>query len=147
MSILRDIEGFTGIPQKVALVLAGAVALTMGGIAGGEWWENRTLTAANVKLDTAINDPKTGYVVRLTQAEGNTATCTAAIGRQNTAIKAQSARDAATVAAVQARYDSEHVARVTAENAAAAFMAVKPKGATLVDRVSDVDRRIVGELK
>lgn len=147
MSGFASVLSLTTVPQKLMLGGLGAALLVAGTYNVMQAVENRHLSAENTKLDTRINDPKTGYVVKLTQAETNTTTCTAAIGRQNAAIRAQSDRDAATIAAIQARYDAEHTTRVKAENSAAAFLAHKPQGSTLQDRVLDVDALILGDMK
>ncbi len=147
MSGLRAALALTTLPQKLLLGALGAALLATGTYNVAQSIENRRLSAENTKLDTRINDPKSGYVVRLTQAVTNTGTCTAAIARQNDAIRTQSAKDSATIAAVQARYDAEHAARVRAEKSAAAFLARKPQGATITDRVADVDAQILGDMK
>ena len=147
MSIITSALNLTGLPQKIALGVGGAALLALGAHDVVQMVKVHRLTTVNAKLDTSIHDPKTGYIVKLTQAETNTGVCEAAIGRQNTAIRAQGTRDAATVAAVQVRYDAEHAARERAEQSAAVILAHKPQGATVADRVNDVDAQILGDLK
>lgn len=147
MSGAGTLLGLTTLPQKLLLGGLGLALAAAGAFNVVQAVENRRLVADKAELDTRINDPVTGYVVRLTQATTNTSTCKAAIARQNTAIRTQSEKDAATIAAVQARYDAEHRALVSAEKSAAAFLARKPQGATLTDRVTDVDAQILGDLK
>ncbi len=147
MSIVGDLLKVSTIPQRIMLGGAAAALIATSGFSVVQAIENRHLSKQVTQLDGRINDPRNGYVVRLSQAETNTATCTTAIGRQNTAIRDLGKRDAAAVAAVQARYDTEHAERVRAESSAAAFLAHKPQGASLTDRVSDVDAQILGDLK
>lgn len=147
MSGFVSVLSLTTLPQKLLLGALAAALAVAGTYNVVQTIENRQLSAENGKLDKRINDPKTGYVVTLTQAEANVGVCTAAIGRQNDAIEAVSSKSVAAVAAVQARYDVEHAARVRAENSSAAFLAREPRGATLAERVTDVDAQILGDLK
>jgi hypothetical protein len=147
MSIIGDGLKLSGVPQKLLLGGMGIALVGIGGLSVHQAVENRRLTSENVKLDTSISDPNTGFVVRLTQARTNTVACTAAIERQTTALKAQSTRDAASIAASQRRYDIEHTARLRAEQSAQVILAHKPQGATLQARVLDVDAQILGDLK
>lgn len=147
MSIVGDALKLTTLPQRFMLGGLGVALLAAGTFNVVQAIENRHLSSENTRLDTRINDPKTGYVVRVTQAETNVATCSTTITRQTNAIKLQGQQDAAIIAAVQKRYDVEHASRVRAENSAAAFLAHKPQGATLQDRVLDVDAQILGDLK
>ena len=126
--------------------MTAALVVTTGfGVA--QTIENRRLITTNTELDARINNDKTGYVVRLRQAEANAVVCTEAVRRQSAAVRDQSKRDTATIANVQARYDVEHVARLRAERSAAAFLARKPQGATVSEQVLDVDAQILGDLK
>lgn len=147
MSIVGDLLKVSTIPQRIMLGGAAVALVAATGYNVVQAIDNRHLSKQVTQLDGRINDPRTGYVVRLSQAETNTAACTTAVGRQTAAIKAQGQRDAATLAASQARYDREHTARVKAENSAATILAHKPQGATVADRVADVDAQILGDLK
>lgn len=147
MSIIGDALKLTTIPQRLLL---GGLAVSL--LAAGTYnvvqaIENGRLSAENGKLDTRINDPKTGYVVRLTQARTNTTTCTMSLSKQTQAIKDLGTKHAAEQARSQARYDAEYAARTRAEKSAAALLARKPQGATLQERVLDVDAQILGDLK
>lgn len=147
MSALGSLLKLTSLPQK--LMLGGGAVLFAGALVFNiaQLVENRHLSKQNTSLEARINDPATGYVVKLAQARTNSATCTAAITRQNDSIKRQSTKDAAATAAVQRRYDAEHKLRVRAENSAAAFLAREPKGDTATERMLDVDAQILGDLK
>lgn len=135
------------LPQKIALGGVGAALVAALSFNVVQLVENRHLARDNTVLAAQINDPQTGYVVKLAQARTNVATCATAVERQNVIVREQSAKGATAVAAVQKRYDTEHAARVRAESAAAAFLARKPRGATLADRVKDVDAQILEDLK
>lgn len=147
MSVITSALALTTMPQKLMMCGLGITLFAAGTYNVIQAAENHHLSKEKKNLEALILDPKTGYVVKLTQAETNSETCKAAVIVQTAAIKSQGVKDARAIAAVQARYDTEHVARVRAENSAAAFLAHKPQGVTLQDRVLDVDAQILGDLK
>ena len=147
MSGLGGLIALTTLPQKFALgggAVVLAAALTFNVV---QLIENRSLSHDKTELTARIDDPSTGYVVRLSQARTNVEQCKAAVDTQNVKTRDLSKASSATVAAVQRQYDVEHAGRLRAESAAAVILARQPRGNTLAERVSDVDAQILGDLK
>ena len=148
MSIITNIIGaVTGLKWKIAAGVSALGLIAATGALVVSRVQQQTLTKLNAALTTEIYDPKTGYVVKLNQADSNTALCRSTVVQVNTAVEAQSAKDAAVIAQVQARYDTEHAARAVAERQVGAFLAHKPTGATLQDQYQDVDRQVLGDIR
>lgn len=148
MSILTGLIGtVTGLKWKIGTVVAGVGLLAASGALVVAHINEAALTKQNLALDARIDDPKTGYIVRLAQADTNTTTCKSAVLQRDAVIQKQSADSLANNAAIQARFDTEHAARIVAERQVGAFLAHKPTGATVQDRVMDVDAQILGDLK
>lgn len=147
MSGLGSLISLTTLPQKLMLGGVGVTLVAAIGCNAVQMIENRNLSHDKEALTLRIEDPATGYIVRLNQVKSNVVVCKAAVERQTTALKAQGQRDAATIATVQHRYDVEHVARGKAESAAAVILAHKPAGNTEAERMADVDKQILGDLK
>ncbi len=150
MSGLGTALGLTAIgnlPQKLAMGGLTAALVGMGIFTGTQLIENHHKGTQIAGLQASIDDPRTGYRAIIATARANAGNLQAAVDRQTAALKQQGAQDAARIAAVQARYDSEHAARLVAERRVAVFLSIKPQGATLDARVRDIDARILGELK
>lgn len=147
MSIIGDLIKITNWPQRLMIggLAAAALAATTYNVV--QVIENRHLSSVNKKLNAAIEDPKTGYIVRLSQAQTNTATCTTAIGRQNKAITELATSRQAAVDDAARKYAVERRARLQAERDVGAFLAHEPKGDTVAERIADVDAQILEDLK
>lgn len=116
--------------------LAGCVVLT--GLLIAEKADNGRLTTQVGALTKQINDPETGYVVRLAQCRTNTAQLETALDSQNAAIDAQSKTDQAKLAAAQKALADARETIQWLRNSAAAMLEYKPQGATACERAQDV---------
>jgi len=137
---MNIIETLTGLKWKIltgigAIATAGALFFLALNVA-----ENRHLTKVTGNLDAQINDPKTGYVVKLAQSETNTTQLRTAMDSQRKDFEAKAASDAATLATTAA-----HLKQVQADNArlrrASAAILAAP------DDINAVDAAILGTLQ
>lgn len=136
-----------GIPSiwKIATGGAALACLVLISLLTSSYFENRDLLKQRSVLIESINNPKTGYVAQLAQAHTNEATLTLQVKHQNDEYDKLSKKSQADLAASEAR-----LAKVQAENKAmdkklASFLATKPQGPTLEDRVRDIDARAMAE--
>lgn len=141
------IETLTGMKWKIISGAAGIALLVAGFFLVVAQVENRYLVKKNVRLEELINDPDTGYIAQLAQANTNVETLTLAVETQNTKLRQQAEESARTLADLKAT-----VARVQNDNArlrtaSAKILNGKPRGNTLVERVTDVDNRLLETLK
>ena len=141
------IETLTGIKWKIISGAAGIALLVAGFFLVVAQVENRHLVKKNVRLEEMINDPYTGYIVKLTQANTNVETLKLAVETQNKKLRQQAEESARTLADLKAT-----VARVQNDNArlraaSAKILNGKPRGNTLAERVTDVDNRLLETLK
>lgn len=98
-------------------------------------------------LHDQIENPKTGYVVRLSQAETNVTICRGDLDTQNARWQAKSDADEARIATATRAYESNRAATEAANRAVGAFLAHRPSGATLLERYESVDAQVLGDLK
>lgn len=97
-------------------------------------------------LTKRIEDPKTGYVVKLAQAETNSVTCAATIADQNESTQKFSQQSEAALQEAAANYAAEHAQRVAAERQIGTIMSATPAGNTVCQRVESVDTQIMKDL-
>lgn len=140
-------ELFTGQWWKLAFGLAALTSVVIGVLLVKSQIENRVIVADKQKLERQITDPKTGYIARLTQAQANNVVLEHSVATQNAAMKKLKDDSAAKLLETQ-----RQLAAVQAENRDIMakmhqFMAQKPRGATVEERVVDVDKRFLETLK
>ncbi len=128
--------------------LGAAVALlTVTGYLIAAQVENHRIASVNRQLDARISDPKTGYVVRLAQAETNTIQLKIGLERQVSDLKAKAAADAARLAETDRLLKAAQADSRAARRQAADLLSRAPAGDTLEQRVLDADARILETLK
>lgn len=138
---------FSKFAWQAGAVAAAVALLTVSGFLIAAQVENRRIAAVNRALDDRITNPKTGYVVKLVQAETNTAVVVAGLERQNAALKAKAAQDAARLAETTRLLATAQADSRVARREAAALLSRPPAGDTLEQRVLDADARILETLK
>jgi len=136
----------TGNLWKLATGGAAIVGLVLSALLMTSYFENRDLMCQRTALQTSINDPQTGYVARLAQANTNVATLKHEIEIQNTAYDKLSAESKALLASKQAELAKAQAATRAMQLRLNGFLATKPQGATLEDRVRDIDARGMAEM-
>jgi hypothetical protein len=140
---LPDLTG--GFLWKVATGLAGVATLVLGFMLISAQIENRVITKQRDQLTQQITDPKTGYVARLTQANANVAVLQTAVAEQNTKYEKLSRDSKAALAASEARLAAAQARTRTMQKKLDGFLATKPQGVTLEDRIRDIDTRAMSE--
>lgn len=109
--------------------------------------QNRSLTKLNTQLDARINNPATGYVAQLAQANTNVATLKTAVERQNVTIRTNAATADRKLAALNVALAGAERRNVGLRADAARILATPPKGNTLEQRVLDIDKRVLETLE
>jgi hypothetical protein len=144
MSLLDTVTGWkwkaAGIGAVVILAVASFFLLQAQ-------MENRSLTKLNNQLDARINNPATGYVVQLAQANTNVATLKTAVERQNVTIRTNAATADRQMAALNVALAGAERRNVGLRADAARILATPPKGNTLEQRVLDIDKRVLETLE
>jgi len=136
---------FTGHLWKIATGVAAALALSMMALLMSSYFTNRDLTAQRDVLADRINDPTTGYVAQLAQARTNVAQLEKAVAQQNEAYTRLSTQSLNRLAESRRQLAEAQAQTRVMERKLAGFLATKPQGATLEDRVRDIDARALQE--
>lgn len=136
----------TSIIWKIATGLVGFITVVLMGLLVATYFENRELMTQRDQLAVSINDPRTGYVARLAQSRTNVQTLKAEVERQSAAYVKLSAESQARLAAAERRLAIAQRATREMEARLAVFLSQPPQGATLEERVLDIDERILKEL-
>lgn len=109
--------------------------------------DKRDLKTQVSTLDKQINDPETGFAIRLANCRQNVSNLRTGINEQNASIAANAARGATAVAeAAQAVAEAQNKT-AKAQRQAADILSRPPSGSTVCEQVEDIDRRIMGSLK
>jgi len=136
-------------PWKLATIGAGVVAALLGFFLISAHLENKSLNTQKAELVDRIENPQTGYVARLAQANANVIELRTAIERQNVVIRQREgeAREAqANLESLRAQLREAQARSADLNRRLQRFLATKPQGATLEDRVNDIDRRVLEDL-
>lgn len=131
---------------KIATGGAAILALVLGFFLLTTTLENRSLTKQRDKLSLSITDPNTGYIARLTQSRTNVVTLEGAIKTQNEAYEKQSKAAQAELARLKKELSAAQAETRASERRLSQFLATKPKGNTLAERVTDIDNRVLKDL-
>lgn len=141
--------GILSAPWKLATIGAGVVAAILGFLLISSQLENRNLNSQKAELIQRIEDPRTGYVARLTQANANVVELRTAVERQNTVIRQREGEARAAQAELERLRGQLRQAQAQSAQAQARlreFLATGPRGASLEERVRDIDNRILEDL-
>lgn len=136
---------FTGQLWKLATGAAAVALLVLGFMLTTSYLQNRDLSKQRDVLSARINDPATGYIAKLAQARTNVETLKVEVERQNAAYDKLSVESQAALKAAQARLAAAQAETRALERKVAGFLATAPKGATLDERVRDIDERAMKE--
>lgn len=133
-------------PWKLATGGAALLAVVLSAFLMSSYFENRDLMAQRNELTRQINDPKTGFVARMAQAQTNIETLKAAVESQNDAYQRLSNESTARVNGLRAEVLAAQKRERIVTEKLQQFLATKPQGATLEERIADIDRRALSEL-
>ncbi len=143
------ISNLLSAPWKLATAAAAVIAIVVGVMLFMSYNDNQNLEGQKQELVRRIEDPKTGYVARLTQANANVVTLRAAIETTNRQLelrKDESAKSNAELNRLRRELLVAQAETRQMETRLRQFLATKPQGATLEARVRDIDARILKEL-
>lgn len=130
---------------KIATIGTGILTAILAGLLIKSYFENRELTQQRSALYAEINDPKTGYVVRLAQETTNVETLKVALDTQRRSFEVKAAERASVLANTQRQLADAQARTRTMQLKLDRFLSTKPQGATLEDRIRDIDRRALSE--
>lgn len=136
---------FTGQLWKGATAGATVIAVVLIGLLISSYFVNRDISRQRDALSAQINDPTTGYVAQLAQARTNVETLKVEVQRQNAAIDQLSQDSQRRLAEAERRLAAAQAYATRVERQLAGFLATGPSGATLEDRVRDIDERAMKE--
>ncbi|MDR7062002.1 MULTISPECIES: hypothetical protein [unclassified Sphingopyxis] len=131
-------------------LIAGGLAVALTVSVGGnikQGFTARDLRTTVRTFDKQLNDPKTGYVARLTTCKANNQILSVGIDRQNASIATNAARGAAAVADATRSVADAQVKTAEAQRKATAILNTQPSGDTACAKVLDVDARLLESLK
>ena len=131
---------------KLATIGAGVVCLVLSALLLSSTFENRSLVQQRNALALQITDPNTGFVARLAQANTNVETYKTALETQRKSFEAKAAEREAVLADTQQRLEAAQATSRAMQLKLDRFLATKPQGSTLDERVRDIDRRALSEL-
>lgn len=132
-------------PWKLATGGIAALTLVLSGLLVSTYFENRNLIAQSKALSREINDPKTGYVVRLAQQSTNVETLKAELNSQRESFQIKEAERNAVLAETTRKLEAAQANTRKMQVQLDRFMSTKPQGATLEDRIRDIDERAMSE--
>lgn len=136
-----------GIQDKfIAIGLAAALTISVGGNVK-QAFTARDLRTTVRTLDRQLNDPKTGYIARLTTCTANNQILSGGIDRQNASIAANAARGAIAIADATRSVAAAQVKTAEAQREATAILNVRPSGETACERLLDLDSRFLESIK
>ena len=131
---------------KIGTFTAGLICLILSGFLIASTLENRSLVAQRSSLSAQINDPKVGFVAQLAQANTNVETLKVALDTQRKSFETKAAQREAVLAETSRKLEVAQAASRTMQLKLDRFLATKPQGAILEDRVRDIDQRALSEL-
>jgi hypothetical protein len=132
-------------PWKLATGGAAIIALLLTVLLFSSYKVNQDLTQQRAVLQKSINDPETGFIVQLAQARTNVETLKVEVERQSQAYDKLSKDSEIALAAARAKLAVAQQETKAIERKVAGFLATKPQGATLEDRIRDIDDRAMKE--
>lgn len=135
----------TGRLWKVATAGALIIIFALGTLLTSTYLQNRDIMKQRDVLAKKIDDPTSGYIAQLAQARTNVLTLTAEVDRQNAAYDKLSVESQTRLRDAEARLAVAQAETRALERKVAGFLATKPQGATLEDRVRDIDDRAMKE--
>lgn len=98
-------------------------------------------------LNQSINDPQTGYVVRLAQAHTNTAQLETAIQHQTIVMRQVAADSARALASTRQALNAANARADSLEHRAHSVSATPPAGGSLEAQITDIDNRVLADIR
>ena len=131
---------------QVGAIAASAAALSLSVALVASKISEHRLTSQLAEVQASIDDPRTGYIVRLAQCRTNYETVSGELGRQNDAIKRQTEDSAKRIAEAEKSLTVAHAATAAAERRIGVLL--RPLvSADTCSRVIEMDERLLESLK
>lgn len=122
----------------LAVALVGSLALNVK-----QAFEKRDLRIEVAALDKQINDPKTGYVTRLGTCRASVSNLEGGIARQNESIARAAAAQSAALADATAKVAQAQRQADRAIREAETILNTRLKGATVCERLGELDQLLL----
>lgn len=122
----------------LAVALVGSLALNIE-----QAFDKRDLSTQVAALDKQINDPETGYVTRLGTCRSNVNNLEGGIARQNESIARAAAAQSAALAEATARVAQAQHQADKAIREAETILNTRLKGATVCERLGELDQLLL----
>lgn len=132
---------------KGGAVLAAIISVVLAGFLAKTTYDKNQIEDQRAKLEQKITDPVTGYIARLRTSENNVITLKAAVERQNTIYRQQSEASAKELNRLRAELRVAQAERVALQARVNGLLRKPIVGNTLEERVLDVDKQILEDLK
>ncbi len=110
-------------------------------------YDNKSISKERDKLTQAIQDPVTGYIARLNTSRNNVMILTEAVRKQNSEFTRQSKASQAELTRLKAELKIAQAETAVYQRRVQALLGKPIEGKTLVERIEDVDARILKDLK
>lgn len=136
----------TGHLWKIGTIGAGIVTLVISALLMNSYFENRQLIQQKTELVKQITDPNTGFIAQLAQSRTNVETLKVQLRTQRESFQSKEAEGNARLKATEAKLTAAQVKTQAMERRLNSFLATKPQGATLQDRIRDIDARGMSEM-
>lgn len=136
----------TGQIWKLATIAAGVLTLVISGLLTYTYFEKEDLIEQKTELVRQITDPNTGFIAQLAQSRANVTTLKVQLETQRASFQSKEAEGNAKLKATEAKLAAAQVKTQAMERRLASFLATKPQGATLEDRIRDIDARGMAEM-
>ncbi len=131
---------------KVGALAAGVLSVVLTGLLIAATFETRDMTKQRNELSRQINDPATGYVARLAQSRTNEAQLADALEVQKKKFQAAAEVNNAKLKETEAALKQAQAQTAAMEARLKGFLATKPRGNTLEERIRDIDARGLKEM-
>lgn len=127
------------------IAVIGSLVLTV--LLMASYRETTDIRKQRDAMSIQINDPKTGYVAQLAQSRTNVVQLTTAIERQVIQFREREAENTRILESTRKQLNAAQAESRKAQAEVRAFLASPPKGNTAAERMEDIDRRILEDLK
>lgn len=145
----------SGVPKLVAgfslwkggAILAAIITVVLAGFLAKTTYDKNKIEEQRVELQKRIEDPVTGYIARLRTSENNVVTLKAAIIKQNTVYREQSVAAGKELNRLRGELKLAQAERASLQARVNGLLGKPIKGNTLEERVTDVDKQVLEDLK
>lgn len=131
---------------KAGAIAGGLVVLVLSALLIAAQIDTNRLKGQISAMDKQINDPTTGYVVRLAQARTNVTQLETQIRTVRVQLQTQAQENARVLEQTRRQVVAAQQEAATERRRVQEFLRRPPQGNTELERMQDIDRRILQEL-